>query len=147
MKRGSALVYGKRLNLFVENDAMVALTFDKGLYSDLDYSLLSENESILWQQKIDKNNFSIDFRGSDFDVMVWRALLTIPFGRTITYQQLADQIGRHGAVRAVANAVGRNRIAILVPCHRVVRSDGGLGGFYWGVELKRELLDFESKVK
>ena len=71
-------------------------------------------------------------------------MLEIPDGRVITYRQLAASVGRPRAVRAVANAVGANPIAWLIPCHRVIRSDGGLGGYRWGVERKRKMLQWEQ---
>ena len=83
---------------------------------------------------------AIDLRGTDFQIAVWTLLLEIPAGTTATYRWVAERIGRPHAVRAVANAIGRNRIAGLVPCHRVIRSDGALGGYRWGIERKSTLL-------
>jgi AraC family transcriptional regulator of adaptative response/methylated-DNA-[protein]-cysteine methyltransferase len=85
----------------------------------------------------------IDLRGTAFQQLVWTALRTIPRGSTATYTEIAEQIGAPTAVRAVANACAANRIAILVPCHRVVRSDGTPGGYRWGIERKRALLAAE----
>lgn len=82
--------------------------------------------------------------GTPFQKRVWHALQTIPMGTTTTYQKLADAIEHPKAVRAVANAVGTNPISILIPCHRVVRTDGSLGGFYWGVNVKKRLLKDET---
>ncbi|WP_369427754.1 methylated-DNA--[protein]-cysteine S-methyltransferase [Porticoccus litoralis] len=84
-----------------------------------------------------------DVQGTAFQRQVWQALLEIPLGMTTTYQVIADAIDRPKAVRAVANAIGANPIAYFIPCHRVVRSDGGLGGYRWGVERKRAILDWE----
>lgn len=84
--------------------------------------------------------------GTPFQQQVWNRLLAIPTGEVTTYQELANDIGRPKAVRAVANAVGANPIAWLIPCHRVIRSDGGLGGYRWGVERKRAMLDWEQKA-
>ena len=78
--------------------------------------------------------------GTPFQRRVWTALRRIPRGTTVTYAALARRIGRPRAVRAVAAAVAANRLAVVVPCHRVVRSDGGLGGYRWGVARKRALL-------
>ena len=78
--------------------------------------------------------------GTDFQAATWRLLLRIPGGQTTTYQQLADRMGQPRAAQAVGNAVGANPIAWLVPCHRVVRTDGKLGGFAWGLECKRQML-------
>jgi AraC family transcriptional regulator of adaptative response/methylated-DNA-[protein]-cysteine methyltransferase len=82
----------------------------------------------------------LDIRGTAFQARVWRALRKIPPGRTASYAEIAAAIGAPGAVRAVARACAANRLAVLVPCHRVVRSDGGLGGYRWGIEKKRALL-------
>lgn len=89
--------------------------------------------------------FSVPLRcpGSPFDEKVWRALLGIPYGETRSYKDLATAIGDPGAVRAVGRANGRNRIAIVIPCHRVVNADGGLGGYGGGLHRKRYLLDLE----
>jgi O-6-methylguanine DNA methyltransferase len=82
--------------------------------------------------------------GTDFQIAVWKSLYQIPRGATVSYQAVAAAVGRPRAVRAVANAVASNRLAYLVPCHRVVRSNGGLGGYRWGVALKSALLDWET---
>jgi AraC family transcriptional regulator of adaptative response/methylated-DNA-[protein]-cysteine methyltransferase len=89
----------------------------------------------------------LDVRGTAFQMQVWRALRKIPRGETRSYADIARNIGRPDAVRAVANACGANPTALVVPCHRVVQSDGGLGGYHWGVERKRELLGAERKQK
>lgn len=86
--------------------------------------------------------------GTSFQKTVWRALCDIPCGTTVTYQELATRIGRPRAVRAVANAVGANPRAPETPCHRVVRTDGGLGGYsgVGGIATKRKLLESEGVV-
>jgi O-6-methylguanine DNA methyltransferase len=92
-------------------------------------------------------NMALDFgEGTKFDSLVWDALRKIPYGETRTYKQVATQIGKPGASRAVGNACGRNPIAIIVPCHRVIREDGGLGGYGDGIELKRRLLVLEKDL-
>lgn len=78
--------------------------------------------------------------GTDFQLKVWSELEKIPQGQTITYAELATKIGKPNAARAVGNAVGANPIAYLVPCHRVVRTDKTLGGYRWGVEVKKKIL-------
>lgn len=85
----------------------------------------------------------LDFQGTDFQQAVWRALLRVPYGRVVTYAQLAAMAGRPGAARAVGNAVGANPIPIIIPCHRVVAS-GGLGGFSSGLARKVTLLGIEG---
>lgn len=85
----------------------------------------------------------LDVRGTDFQQAVWRALRDIPAGATATYSDIAARIGRPTAVRAVAQACAANAHAVLIPCHRVVRADGMLGGYRWGVDRKRALLAAE----
>jgi AraC family transcriptional regulator of adaptative response/methylated-DNA-[protein]-cysteine methyltransferase len=85
----------------------------------------------------------LDIRGTAFQAQVWRALQRIPPGETATYGEIAAALGRPAAVRAVGRACGANPLALLVPCHRVIRKDGDLGGYRWGIERKRALLDRE----
>jgi methylated-DNA-[protein]-cysteine S-methyltransferase len=85
-------------------------------------------------------------RGTAFQKAVWHALTTIPYGSTTTYREIAKIIGRPEAVRAVGAANGRNPISIIVPCHRVVGSDGSLVGYAGGIPLKRRLLDLERSA-
>ncbi len=85
----------------------------------------------------------LDIRGTAFQQKVWQALRAIPSGRTATYAEIARAVGRPKAVRAVAQACAANPLAVAIPCHRVVRTDGGLSGYRWGVERKRKLLDRE----
>ena len=87
---------------------------------------------------------SVDARGTAFQQQVWQALREIPAGSTASYTDIARRIGCASSVRAVAQACGANPVAVIVPCHRVVRRDGGLSGYRWGVERKRELLRRES---
>ncbi|WP_343313649.1 bifunctional DNA-binding transcriptional regulator/O6-methylguanine-DNA methyltransferase Ada [Brucella sp. BE17] len=87
----------------------------------------------------------LDLRGTAFQQRVWQALQEIPIGKTVSYSELAEQIGAPKSFRAVAGACASNRIAIAVPCHRVVRNDGGLSGYRWGVERKRDLIERERK--
>jgi AraC family transcriptional regulator of adaptative response/methylated-DNA-[protein]-cysteine methyltransferase len=87
----------------------------------------------------------LDIRATAFQQRVWDALRRIPSGETITYAELARRIGRPTAVRAVAGACARNNVAVVIPCHRAVRSDGGLGGYRWGIERKRRLLALERE--
>ena len=87
----------------------------------------------------------LDLRGSDFQQVVWATLREIPPGSTASYTDIAHRIGRPTAVRAVAHACAANALAVVVPCHRVVRSDGGLSGYRWGIERKRTLLERERE--
>jgi len=86
----------------------------------------------------------LDLRGTPFQRRVWRALKSIPAGTTVSYADIAKRIGAPAAVRAVAQACGANAIALAIPCHRVVRSDGTLSGYRWGIERKHALLEREG---
>ncbi len=85
-------------------------------------------------------------QGTDFQIKVWQALCQIPYGQTISYAALANSIGKPTAFRACANANGKNLISLIVPCHRVIASDGSLGGYTGGVAIKRTLLELEKSA-
>ena len=89
-------------------------------------------------------NLPLDVRGTAFQQRVWQALQAIPVGQTASYAEVAQRIGSPTAVRAVAQACAANALAVAIPCHRVVKSDGALSGYRWGVERKRALLTRES---
>lgn len=82
--------------------------------------------------------------GAPFQIKVWEALISIPTGQVTTYSEIAGAVGHPGAVRAVGTAVGRNPVSWLIPCHRALRKSGGLGGYHWGLPVKRALLAWES---
>jgi AraC family transcriptional regulator, regulatory protein of adaptative response / methylated-DNA-[protein]-cysteine methyltransferase len=82
--------------------------------------------------------------GAPFQIKVWEALLAVPSGHVTTYGEIARAIGHPAAVRAVGTAVGRNPISLLIPCHRALRKSGGLGGYHWGLPVKRALLAYEA---
>ena len=89
-------------------------------------------------------NLPLDVRGTAFQQRVWQALSSIPPGSTASYADIAERIGAPKAVRAVAQACGANALAVAIPCHRVVRRDGDISGYRWGVARKRELLRREA---
>src|SRR5262249_2822238 len=86
----------------------------------------------------------LDIRGTAFQQRVWKALRRIPAGKTASYAEIARPGGGRGSVRAVARAIASNTLAVAIPCHRVIRTDGNLSGYRWGVERKRALLDREA---
>ena len=96
------------------------------------------------QGQLPHPDLSLDVRGTAFQQRVWKALRTIPPGRTATYSDIAQRIGAPNATRAVAKACASNLLAVAIPCHRVVRRDGTLSGYRWGVERKRALLASEA---
>jgi methylated-DNA-[protein]-cysteine S-methyltransferase len=97
----------------------------------------------------ERTEFDLELKliGSEFQRRVWQALLTIPYGETRSYGEIAEQIGAAGAARAVGLANGHNPIAIIVPCHRVIGANGSLTGYGGGLDRKRSLLDMEKGVK
>lgn len=90
--------------------------------------------------------FSLDEHGTEFQTRVWSILRTIPQGSTMTYHDIAEKLDRPTASRAVANACAANNIAVVTPCHRVIRMSGELSGYRWGVERKQELLRRENRI-
>ncbi|MBW8745226.1 MAG: methylated-DNA--[protein]-cysteine S-methyltransferase [Sphingomonas sp.] len=113
-----------------------------------DHSVLAETERQLGDYFAGRRqsfDLRLDFRGTNFQKAVWQALLTIPFGETRTYGEIARQIGCPSASRAVGAANGRNPISIVAPCHRVLGSNGALTGFAGGLTAKRHLLDHERR--
>lgn len=101
----------------------------------------------LVEHPTERLELALDLRGTELQRRVWGALQEIPVGERVSYTELARRVGRPHAVRAVASACAANQHAVLIPCHRVVRGDGTLSGFRWGVERKRALLDREAAVR
>mgnify|MGYP003666411465 FL=1 len=93
-----------------------------------------------------ESSLTLSAQGTVFQRQVWQVLLSIPFASLITYQQVASAIDQPKAVRAVASAIGANPVAWLLPCHRVIRSNGELGGYRWGLPRKQQMLDWERSV-
>jgi len=85
-------------------------------------------------------------QGTQFQMDVWQALKDIPLGTTCSYENIAQKIGKPKAVRAVASSIAKNKIAFLIPCHRVIRKSGVLGGYRWGCTIKKALLAWEAEV-
>ncbi|OIP83279.1 MAG: hypothetical protein AUK44_05680 [Porphyromonadaceae bacterium CG2_30_38_12] len=110
-----------------------------------------ERNDILAKRKatsifINKEKQSLLLIGTDFQRKIWNELLRIPAGTTSTYSDVADAVGHPSALRAVGTAIGANPIAYLVPCHRIIRSDGSLGGYRWGLEMKKKILASENAL-
>ena len=114
------------------------------------HPILTEAEQQLTEYFAGKRTqftLKLDFRGTPFQQKVWQALLTIPFGETRSYGQLAQQIGNPAAMRAVGAANGKNPISIIAPCHRVIGADGSLTGFAGGLKAKAYLLAHEGNYQ
>jgi AraC family transcriptional regulator of adaptative response/methylated-DNA-[protein]-cysteine methyltransferase len=106
---------------------------------------IADELSQYFDGRLTKFSTPLEKRGTPFQLAVWDELLKIPYGKTISYARLAESMGRPGAQRAVGRANGDNKIAIIVPCHRVVQVDGGLRGYGGGLWRKRYLLELESR--
>jgi AraC family transcriptional regulator of adaptative response/methylated-DNA-[protein]-cysteine methyltransferase len=91
-------------------------------------------------------NLPLDVRGTAFQERVWKAFLEIPAGTTVTYAEIARRIGRPGAARAIAQAGAANPLALIIPCHRVVRGDGDISGCRWGIDRTRKMLQRETRA-
>lgn len=113
--------------------------------ADADFERLVATVVGLVEQPGRSVDLPLDIRGTAFQEQVWQALRQIPAGTTATYAEIAARIGRPASVRAVANACGANRIAVLIPCHRVVRTDGSGGGYRWGIDRKAALIQREAE--
>jgi AraC family transcriptional regulator of adaptative response/methylated-DNA-[protein]-cysteine methyltransferase len=95
-------------------------------------------------EKREKSPLSLLLMGTNFQLKVWQALLRIPRGEVTTYENVGELIGARNSARAIGSAVGDNRIAFLIPCHRVIRKSGLLGGYHWGEPRKRAMLAWEA---
>ena len=112
---------------------------------DVGVKSLKDDVLTAWQD--DRlSDIMLDLRGTDFQKAVWMALLNIPKGRVCSYRDIAVAIGRPKAVRAVGTAVGSNPVSLVVPCHRVVQSNGKLGNYGWGLSIKQALLEQERAL-
>lgn len=118
----------------------------KTVYSQCSNNLINEAVVQLTNWTSDPK-IKLSLCGSNFQQQVWKQLLEIPFGKVATYKDVAVALGKPKAVRAVANAIGQNHIAMLIPCHRVVRTDGSLAGFRWGIDRKKALLEKERTME
>lgn len=128
----------------------------KQLRKKLNVSIIPSNTIIIeqlqkeLQEYFEGNqwNFTVPIGmiGSDFQKGVWKELIQIPLGETQSYKQLAETVGNERAARAVANANGKNQVSILVPCHRIINSDGSLGGYGGGIERKKWLIHHEKQM-
>lgn len=133
-----------------------ALELEQELHQEFKNARLQPNDPDLqqWMQTLSQYikgldslpALPVDVQATAFQLQVWEALRTIPVGTTASYSDIAHQIGQPKSVRAVARACATNPVALVVPCHRVIQKDGGLGGYRWGLERKQKLLDLETQL-
>ena len=143
------------LKIVVKNQTLVAILWDNEKIGRvrLDQMVEDKNDSFILEVEKQLNEYfcchrkrfdlSIETEGTPFQQEVWKRLAQIPYGSTCSYKEIAQKIDRPKAVRAVGTAIGRNPISIVIPCHRVIASDGGLAGFAGGLDRKQVLLDLE----
>lgn len=112
---------------------------------DVALKTLAEQVIKAWGQGREKE-VSVDLRGTDFQRAVWRKLLQISRGQTLTYAQIANDIGKPKAARAVGSAVGENPVSLIIPCHRVLPASGGVGYYGWGSDMKEKMLRAEGAL-
>ncbi|TWH96857.1 bifunctional DNA-binding transcriptional regulator/O6-methylguanine-DNA methyltransferase Ada [Sphingobium wenxiniae] len=131
---------------FEEDEADLRRRFPRAeiLPADARLHALAKQVAALIDDPAGSADLPVDVRGTVFQQAVWAALRAIPPGETRSYGEIAAAIGRPGAVRAAGTACGDNNLAVLIPCHRVLRGDGGMGGYAYGIERKRELLEREK---
>ena len=112
-------------------------------------STFTHNEELILKLSAPIFDFSgktqLQVIGSPFQIKVWEALFQIQAGQVVTYSEVATAINKPSSVRAVATAIGRNPISFLIPCHRVIQKSGGLGGYHWGLPIKKHILNFENE--
>lgn len=131
--------------LHIEGDRYFERVPSKWTHNHKSKLLLKAKEQLdeYFAGTLEQFDLPLDLEGTHFQQEVWAALLDVPYGTTTTYAHIAEKIGKPNAVRAVGSAVGRNPVCILIPCHRVLTSDGKLGGFVAGLACKKQLLDLE----
>ena len=113
---------------------------------NIHFDLLKKELAAYFKRELNQFTVPLDLIGTEFQKKVWQALLTIPYGKTVSYLQQSEAMGNPLSIRAVANANGMNKIAIIVPCHRVIGSNGKLTGYAGGLEKKRWLLNMEKGI-
>lgn len=144
------------LKIIVDEEHLIAILWDvekvgrvplNKMEEDFHHPILLKAEAELYGYFLEKEssfNIPLNLKGTLFQKKVWQALLEIPYGKTCSYKDIAQKIGNPKAVRAVGTAIGKNPISIIIPCHRVIASNGGLGGFAGGIDRKKILLDLEK---
>ncbi len=137
-----------KLGLYADDTNLLRITFCAADEKDNSNKILTETEKQLQEYFSGKRReftIPLKLKGTEFRKKVWEQLQKIPFGETISYQELAERVGNYNKARAVGNANHYNPIPIIVPCHRVVRKSGDLGGFGGGLNVKEYLLKLENK--
>lgn len=146
-----------KLKIIEDGGYLTNILFNKNSNGDIEIEAIKKESPLLLEVKkqlneyfnkerraFDLDKIKIRLRSSPFNMKVWEALLEIPYGKTISYKDLAESIKNNRAYRAVGNANGKNPIPIIIPCHRVISNKGSLGGYSGGISIKKYLLDLEG---
>lgn len=138
------------LRIDASNDGVTGLVFVNEVAAEVNPNAITDHAkeelSDYFAGKLQTFSVPLAPKGTDFQQSVWQSLLTIPFGESVSYQQIANRINNSKAVRAVGAANGKNPIAIIVPCHRVIGKNGSLTGYAWGTDNKAWLLNHEMVI-
>lgn len=138
-----------KLCFCIEDDTIIQVRFTDGIESNVHegelYSAIKTQFDDYFAGNLQEFDLPLFATGTVFQLLVWEALMKIPYGTTQSYKDLAEQIGKPDSARAVGRALSENPVPILVPCHRVVSADGSLGGFLGGLTAKRYLLRLEAE--
>jgi len=138
------------LKIVLQNDKITSISFVSETGPILSHPVIDQCKQQLHDYfSGNLTEFSVPLNpcGTSFQQEVWKALLSVTYGKTVSYQDIANAMGRGNAVRAVAHAIGKNPILILIPCHRVIGSDGRLTGYVAGIDKKKKLLILESNFE
>ncbi len=149
--------FGKALVVSTEREICTFAFINKSLDENfLEIQQIWEQSTLIFNNEIinrlakpifehsENKKIALLLKGTSYQLSVWQALLTIPFGTTASYSAISKIMNQESATRAVASAVGKNRIGYIIPCHRVIQKNGAIGEFYWGRNLKKEMLQWEK---
>ena len=134
------------ISLYANEDCLFEIAFGKCRETAANAVIMQAAEQLseYFEKKRTKFELPLEISGTDFQKRVWQELLKIPYGTTISYAELAERAGNKKACRAAGSANGKNRLPIVIPCHRVISSDGKIGGYSGGLFVKRMLLEIEG---
>ncbi|MBU5669138.1 methylated-DNA--[protein]-cysteine S-methyltransferase [Peptoniphilus sp. MSJ-1] len=152
----------KEISIFKINDKLIKIIIEDNKISLIDFLDLNPQEliepkyelakdiknqlTLYFNGKLKEFNLPLNIQGTDFERKVYEALLNISYGQTLTYKELAEKINHPKAYRAVGTAAGKNKIPIIIPCHRLIGQNNNLRGFRYGIDMKRELLKLENII-
>lgn len=156
MEHTTTKIFNRQVIIVSKDDSIIAICFDtqSGFSYYLNNSVENKHSTILILAKKQLDEYAsrkrkafdikLKFDGTDFQKSVWNEVAKIPYDQITSYSEIASRISKPRAYRAVANAIGRNPISIVIPCHRIIRNNGDLGGYGGGIKIKKQLLSIEA---